>query len=445
MKKIISKNQFLKIGNHPSWFSVTLLYAVLLILQITANAQTTAINKPSDDLAALMGAVKLKAETLVKSGFNAGDGYGEVWIRDFNTFMEVACKVNDQEVIKQHLLTFFKFQQKDGQIIDGYIPKTKSTVGYNYYYTDMAPEYAGHKNTVETDQETSLIQAVYRYIKSTGDYTILQQKIGEYKVSARLEMALNYLATYKFDKKYGLIWGATTADWGDVQPEHEWGVELDSNSHKAIDIYDNAMLAEAIDNYLAVADLKPDIRKKWKRFHNDLSENVRKYLWDKKHDKFIPHLYLNGSPFPKTFDEHAIYYHGGTTIAIEAGFLSRQEVKRAYIRMQENVQASGAGSIGLTLFPVYPDGFFKNPAMRPYSYQNGGDWTWFGGRMVRQLVRYGFIKEAQTAILPMLQRVVNNDGFYEWYSRDNQPQGSGSFRGEAGVLWSAINELKRQK
>lgn len=428
-------------GNSAGCKTVAFI-GLLLILNLSVNAHQNPEKKQPDSLGQLMDEVSSKAEILVKSGFNAGDGYGEVWIRDFNTFMEVACKVNDHELIKQHLLTFFKFQQKDGQIIDGYIPVKNSNIGYKYYYTDLAPEYAGHKNTVETDQETSLIQAVYHYIKSTGDNTILQQKIGEFNVTERLEMALNYLINHKFEKKYGLIWGATTADWGDVQPEHIWGVELDSSSHKAIDIYDNAMLVVAIDNYLAVADLKPGLDKHWKRINNDLRNNIRKHLWDRKRDQFIPHLYLEGSPFPDTFDENEIYYHGGTAIAIEAGLLTKPEIKRAYLRMQQNVKESGAPTIGLTLYPVYPDGYFKNPSMRPFSYQNGGDWTWFGGRMVRQLIRYGFLKEAKTAILPMLERVKKNNGFYEWYSKDNKPQGSGSFRGEAGVLWSAINDFK---
>jgi hypothetical protein len=28
---------------------------------------------------------------VVKTGFNAGDGYGEVWIRDYNTFITLAA------------------------------------------------------------------------------------------------------------------------------------------------------------------------------------------------------------------------------------------------------------------------------------------------------------------------------------------------------------------
>jgi hypothetical protein len=38
----------------------------------------------------------------------------------------------------------------------------------------------------------------------------------------------------------------------------------------------------------------------------------------------------------------------------------------------------------------------------------------------------------------MVKRVISNKGFYEWYSVDNKPRGSGTFRGEAGVLYSAI-------
>lgn len=35
----------------------------------------------------------MKALEIVKTGFNAGDGYGEVWIRDYNTFIELSAGV----------------------------------------------------------------------------------------------------------------------------------------------------------------------------------------------------------------------------------------------------------------------------------------------------------------------------------------------------------------
>jgi hypothetical protein len=106
--------------------------------------------------------------------------------------------------------------------------------------------------------------------------------------------------------------------------------------------------------------------------------------------------------------------------------------------MIKNKQSAGAGTIGLTVYPPYPKGFFANPSMGPWSYQNGGDWTWFGGRMIQQLIHYGFIEEAWQEMIPMVERVKKNNGFYEWYSVDNKPRGSGQFRGSAGVLGKAI-------
>ena len=59
-------------------------------------------------------------------------------------------------------------------------------------------------------------------------------------------------------------------------------------------------------------------------------------------------------------------------------------------------------SIGLTVYPTYPQGFFPGGMANPFTYQNGGDWTWFGGRMIQQLVVNGLVKEAYQEIRPMI-------------------------------------------
>ncbi|HZW65473.1 MAG TPA: amylo-alpha-1,6-glucosidase [Hanamia sp.] len=382
--------------------------------------------------------VKSMAAGLIETGFNAGSGYGEVWIRDFNTFIELSCKVMPRDSIKDRLRVFFQMQGDDGNIVDGYIPKKKAGVGYDYIYSKNAPEFAGHKNTVETDQETSLIQAVYKYVKATNDHNFLNENIDGKSVQSRLSDALDFLMNKRYSPKYGLIYGATTIDWGDVQPETNWGVVLDSSSHLAIDIYDNAMLMIALNNY---NELFPG-SKKWKEVRGKIQANIRKYLWDEKHQKFIPHIYLNGSPFPASFDENKINYHGGTTVAMEAGLLNKKEIQKVNEQMLRDVKLSGAMSIGLTIYPPYPEGYFKNKGMYPYGYQNGGDWTWFGARTITQLVKYGFLKEAYEEIKPMIDRVIKNNGFYEWYTVDGKPAGSASFRGSAGVLYTAITTLQ---
>ena len=66
-----------------------------------------------------------KAKNLIKSGFNAGTGYNEVWIRDYNTFINLSCDLLSSEIVQNNLLLFFKFQQKDGNIVDGYVTYEK--------------------------------------------------------------------------------------------------------------------------------------------------------------------------------------------------------------------------------------------------------------------------------------------------------------------------------
>jgi glycogen debranching enzyme len=386
--------------------------------------------------------VKEQALGVMKSGFNAGSGYREVWIRDYNTFIELAAQVYEKEILKENLLVFLRMQGDDGNIIDGFTPIEKiGKEETDFSFSALEPRYAGHKNTVETDQESSLVQAVYKYVDLTGDNIILDEVIGGKTVAARLEWAMDFLMKSRFNVKYGLIWGAATADWGDVQPEHGWGVDMDKNTHPAIDIYDNAMMLIALDNLI---EMLPSCKAKWGAVKDDIAQNCRKYLWDSEKQKFIPHIYLKDSPFPPEFDEKQIYYFGGTAIAIEAGLLNQDEIRKSLQEMISRVKQAGAATIGLTLYPPYPEGYFANKIMNPpYSYQNGGDWTWFGGRMIQQLVKNGFVQEAYEQIQPMVKRVKDNQGFFEWYSLDNKPRGSGTFRGEAGVLFKAITMLEK--
>lgn len=288
-----------------------------------------------------------------------------------------------------------------------------------------------------------MVQAIAKYIAITNDKAILDERIAGISVRGRLGRALNYVLTARFDQQHGLVWGGTRADWGDVQPEDSPGVVLNSKSHRALTVYDSAMLIIALSDYITLLGEGTFAAHRWKRVRDRLKENVRKHLWDAKNQKFIPHVYLNGSPFPKNFDENAVYYHGGTAVAIEAGLLTPDEVGQALQCMDADVQAAHASSIGLTMYPAYPDGFFKNPQMtKPYTYQNGGDWCWFGGRMIQQLVAYGYAADAYRDLMPMVDRVIRLGNFHEWWTLDNQPRGSGEFRGSAGVLGKAIEMLQ---
>lgn len=389
--------------------------------------------------------VERLALELVRGGFNAGDAYGEVWIRDYNTFIELSMEVMPDSLIRRNLNLFLAFQGEDGNIVDGFIPIDKADLdkadGYKYRFSSLAPGYAAHKNTVETDHETSLIQAIAKYVRKSGNRAYLQEKVGAWSVYERMTHAVDFLLEAKMNPTYGLLTGATTVDWGDVQPEHPWGVEIDDQTHYAIDIYDNAMFVLALTDLIELADSESDARR-WEELRAGIIDRIRTHLWDGEARKFIPHLYLDGSPFPAEFDENRIYYHGGTAVTCLAGILSREETLHAYERMEQNRRAAHAQTIGLTIYPTYPAGYFRNVSMYPYGYQNGGDWTWFGARMVEAMARMGLLEEAYAALEPMLERIIENQAFYEWYTPAGEPMGSGTFRGEAGVLFSAIEALR---
>ena len=229
-----------------------------------------------------------------------------------------------------------------------------------------------------------MVQAVFAYIKRYGDPTILDVVVNGKTVQNRLDLALNYLFNYKFDST------------------HE------------------SRLAALIDK-------------------------IEANLWESSKDRYIPHIFLQAAPFSSSV-EASMYFHGGTIVAIQAGLMSHSKISTALSKMKANVTAVGGGTIGLTLYPVYPAGTFTNPIMdQVYEYQNGGDWTWFGGRMIHALAVTGFGNDAYDQLLPMLNR-VKDEGylFYEWWDpRYGTPFGSGDFKGSAGVLYKAINTLEK--
>lgn len=420
-------------------FGLMLMGSVAFLSCTTTNPQQQLAETILNDTT--LHQVDSMARSIISQGFNAGSGYSQIWARDMNTFIEVACEETNQTDIRNAILLFFALQQPNDEMIDGYVLKPDFTWYDNHpYYADAAPDHVGFKNTVETDQESSLIQIVGKYIRKTGDTSILREDVAGRTVLERMDDMVDYLMRERYSEQYGLLFGAMTADWGDVQPNDDFGCDMNELSSRAIDVYDNAMFLIALD-YLQEMTDEASLLKKWKGIREQIAQNVRKHLWDAERKKFIPHLYIDPSPIPAGFDENQIHYHGGTAVAIEAGLLSKEEIAVVNAQMLENVRLSGMPSIGLTLYPTYPEGFFRGGMAKPYVYQNGGDWTWFGGRMIQQLVANGFVEEAYDEIRPMIDRVIKNQGFFEWYGMGGVPSGSGHFKGSAGVLAKAIEMM----
>ena len=407
------------------------------------------------------------AHVLLNGTFNAGGGYADVWARDTATFIDIAMEVNPNAVTKSVLLGFLCRQKADGELPGGYRPHAGHAIcegaapppGDESYHSCLGGTEMC-KNNAETDQESSVVQAIQRYVNRSGDVSFLQLTVNGTSVLRRLEMALEWLQQRRMDEATGLLWGGTTIDWGDVQPEPSLPDErlLSEGSHPSLDVYDNAMFLLAIDGYVALSRAIGISATGWEVLRNATAQAVRTHLWDGGRRKFTPHLYLDaagaaraarqagvpsfesGSPFPPSFDEMNISCHGGTAVAALAGVLGEAELRASYATMQRDAAEAGRVTLGLTVYPPYPTALYPN--MPSWTYQNGGDWGWFGGRLVSALAAAGMRGEAARALKPMVDRVVAHGGFYEWWDRTGQPQGSSLFHGAAGVLGLAIQHVE---
>jgi len=64
--------------------------------------------------------VRAKARALIAKGLNAGSGYAEVYIRDFNTFMDLAVEALGAAPVRAQLRIFLERQGTDGNIADAF-------------------------------------------------------------------------------------------------------------------------------------------------------------------------------------------------------------------------------------------------------------------------------------------------------------------------------------
>ncbi|HEV2262176.1 MAG TPA: hypothetical protein VGR69_07830, partial [Candidatus Rubrimentiphilum sp.] len=218
-----------------------------------------------------MTTVHAMAQALMRTGFSAGVGiYSPVFIRDYATFLAVACEVRPAADLKARLIPFLALQDADGGISDAYQDTLPPDLKTNSLDGVLDP-----KGTVESDQESSLVQAVFEYVTCTHDHGFLNETVKGVSVLQRLRAALNFVHTAKFDTRYGLVTAGTTIDWGDVQAEDIPGGTLDANSHVAISIYPNAMYLIALDDFVHLLPSASAERGSWLGLRQTIAANVR--------------------------------------------------------------------------------------------------------------------------------------------------------------------------
>jgi hypothetical protein len=360
-------------------------------------------------------------------GFVAGSTYPQVWIRDTATFIRYARLFYPLESLADSVELFMKNQSEDGEVAD-------------------RVELSGQtgKNTVETDQESSLVLAAAVIAGENPQW--LKKPVKGKTVLQRLEAALEWVWEKKRSKEHQLVYSAFTADWGDTDNSYpdQRATRLNDRSTLVFGIYTQAKYIQAIDALVRMFKQAGDSRfneniRRWEQRMQTLKQQTVELLYLKDKGYFISHL-VPGKDQEKYFAmEKEMLAVGGNAEAMIAGLMDREQIKRFLGVLEQRRKEYKLRTVSFTLLPPYPGGFFSHPLLKhPWSYQNGGEWDWIGARVVKGLFMYGFREEAETYLMEIVDKNLANYCIYEWEDRGGTGRGALFYVGAAGVIGDAI-------
>lgn len=355
-------------------------------------------------------------------GFAAGSDYPQVWIRDTATMMPYARYFYPLADLRGMIDRFFAEQTPAGEIQDWV-----DTVG------------RCDKNTVESDQETSLVLAAFQL--ALGDSSWLAGKIAGVSRLLRLDMALEWLWLNRLDAKRGLIWSGFTADWGDVERSYadQRSIKLSDRSQRTFSTYAQSLFIQAAEKLALMAERLGDkvMAGRWRQRGKAIAAECRKQLFLPDKGYFLIHR-VEGKGDVLQWEQNILAV-GGNAEAMRAGLMTHAEIARLLQVLEKRRGEYGLRTVSFTLLPPFPENFFPHPLLRiPWNYQNGGEWDWIGGRLVSALYQAGFRREADTYLQEIAAKNLVDMNIFEWSDKAGYGRGASFYAGAAGVLGEAI-------
>ena len=355
-------------------------------------------------------------------GFAAGSDYPQLWVRDFATMLPYA--------------RFFYPPAEMGAVVDRFF-LAQSPAGEVQDWVDSIGRC--DKNTVESDQESSLVLAAWQV--ALGDPAWLQGRIAGTSRLRRLDAALEWLWRERRDPGRGLIWSGLTADWGDVERSYpdQRAVKLSDRSRRTFSIYAQSLFIQAAQRLSRMAERLGDgaMAGKWRQRGMAVAAESRRQLYLAEEGYFLVHRVADGEDLFR--QEKGILAVGGNAEAMRAGLMARDEIARFLQALEKRRRELGLRTVSFTLLPPYPEGFFAHPLLRvPWSYQNGGEWDWIGGRLVSALYQAGFRREADAYLEEIVAKNLADMNVFEWSDRGGSGRGALFYAGAAGVIGEAI-------
>ncbi|MDQ2974167.1 MAG: hypothetical protein M3R69_02000 [Acidobacteriota bacterium] len=386
-------------------------------------------------------------------GFGAGSSYPQIWLRDSATIIPLSKYYYSLDYLASWIEEHLSYQKADGQLYDwiasgsasnflGAAPHAKAVYQSKKGVADTIT-ISADKNTTESDQESSAVDAAYQVFKITGDREWLNKKIQGRTLIDRLNLSLNYLLRDRFDSEHGLITSAFTADWGDVSPVYpdQRAIYRDEHTPVVASLYSSALFYRAAKQLeeLNVAVANEKLASQWKASATLIKDNINKHLWQEDKGFYRIHLLLTPNLLPDPPDDSNLFAMGGNSLTILYGIADDSRAARIFKVAAQRQREYRLSTIAGVLLPPYPRGFFKHAATsEAYVYQNGGQWDWWAGRFLLAEFERGYSQQAYRQMAEIAKKSVDNNGLYEWHTRTGEGKGSRDYAGSAGALGGAV-------
>ena len=391
---------------------------------------------------------ELRGRTGLVRGFGAGAVYPQIWLRDSATLIPLARYLYAREYLESWLGEHLAHQREDGALRD-WIAAGEPSAFRNDAPLVEAVYRAGpvvisaDRNTTEADQETSAVEAAYQVFRITGDRGWLKSTVKGRALVDRLDASLSFLLRRRFSPRHGLVTSAFTADWGDVSPVHgdQRAIYLDDKTPVVVGLYTNVLFYRAARDLEALLDAagRPARARFWSARTRRVRAAINRHFWQPDRGFYRMHLVVSVPAGWNAPDDDDVFALGGNAVAVLYGVADAEKASRVFATVEERRRRFGVSTVAGTLLPPYPSGFFRHPILRePYTYQNGGQWDWFAGRLLVAEFERGHATAARRQLGEIAARVARTGGMREWATRDGAGRGSATYAGSAGALGAAV-------
>ncbi len=374
------------------------------------------------------------------SAFYPGEGYQKLWARDLATMLPTVQYFYAEDYLRSGVEEFLARQYQEQPLTPG--NNNGVLIGAGALPGIIAPDGTRQKNTVVSDEETSIIHAAYQYYKVSGGVSWLKKDVAGRAVLDRLNAALDWLYDSRLDGRHRLIKRGHTTDWGDVKFERALDpTEMDPRTdHWTASIYDQALTYRALRELAEMSQAAghQERARTLIALAADLRQATNRFLWMPERGYYRLHIHITPLTH-RDFNEDDMVSIGNA-IAIDCGLTTDEQERSIIKRLEETRIAAGARKPGLSLFPAYPSGFFATVQRGRGEYQNGGLWDWWGGVQTTAEFEHGYADQALTHLYQIAADwALHPNAIWEWSLPTSAfGRGSKGYASAAGTVGEAI-------